>query len=112
MHRFVVGISIVLLLAAAVSALAYPAHPKLFCRGERGTIIGSNGNDRLVGTDKRDVFVARGGDDTIFAGGGNDLICGNGGNDVLFGEEGTDFAEGGWGDMDSCNAEKIRRCEV
>lgn len=72
------------------------------CHGERATIVGHGGHDRLTGTSHRDVIAGLGGNDRIDGLGGDDVICGGGdadriaggaGDDLLFG--GLDLVEGG-----------------
>jgi Ca2+-binding RTX toxin-like protein len=65
------------------------------CQGEKATIVGTNGSNRLTGTDGRDVIVGLDGDDVISGLGGNDLICGGKGADVLSGGPGADRLYGG-----------------
>lgn len=60
------------------------------CQGERATIVGTSGADRLVGTSGPDVVVARGGDDVVLGRGGDDLLCGGDGADALRGGPGDD----------------------
>jgi hypothetical protein len=82
-------------------------HAALTCRGERATIVGTAGDDRLVGTRRADVIYAGAGDDVVLGGGGADLICdkagddrvdGGAGDDEIGGGEGADRLEGGAGD--------------
>ncbi len=76
------------------------------CAGQKATIIGTGGADKLSGTRRADVIVGLGGNDKIKGGGGNDLICaGNGndkvdggsGNDRIYGQNGNDRVSGGPG---------------
>ena len=71
--------------------------PAVFCNGERATIVGTEGNDRLVGTVGRDVIVGLGGNDVIDGKAGNDVICGGDGRDSLHGGAGNDHLRGGTG---------------
>jgi len=66
-----------------------------FCQGQRVTIYGTPGKDRIAGTPKRDVIDGLGADDSIRGAGGNDVICGSGGKDVLRGGPGNDILNGG-----------------
>lgn len=67
------------------------------CFGERATILGHDGEERIEGTPGADVIVGRRGRDIVFGGGGDDLICGNGGSDVLDGGDGDDRMSGASG---------------
>jgi hypothetical protein len=67
------------------------------CRGQRLTIVGSQGSDTIVGTSGPDVIAALGGNDTVFALGGNDLVCGNNGADRIRGGPGNDILKGNHG---------------
>ena len=77
------------------------------CKGLKGTIVGTKGNDKLKGTKKRDVIIGLGGKDKLDGGRGKDVICGKGGNDKrlnggakndkIFGGGGKDRAGGGPG---------------
>jgi Ca2+-binding RTX toxin-like protein len=68
------------------------------CAGNRVTISGTPGDDRLRGTARTDVIDARGGDDRISGLGGFDLICGGGGSDTIRGGNRSDALLGGPGD--------------
>lgn len=68
------------------------------CRGQRATITGTNGPDRITGTKGNDVIAGLGGDDIINAAGGNDVICGGSGKDGINAGGGDDYADGGSGD--------------
>lgn len=68
------------------------------CMGLEPTILGTNGNDRLVGTKGHDVIHGLGGNDKIHGVGRGDVICGGDGDDVIFGGSGTDDIFGGDGD--------------
>lgn len=65
------------------------------CDGERATIVGTRGRDRLRGTKGPDVIVAGGGDDRVVASGGADIVCGGPGADRLLGNKGDDRLLGG-----------------
>lgn len=75
------------------AASATAARPT--CGGLRATIVGTDGDDRLVGTRHRDVIAAGDGDDTVLGRGGNDVICGDEGQDRLEGGPGDDRLLGG-----------------
>ena len=79
-----------------IGILALPASAAVpRCFGQRATIVGTAGDDRLRGTPGRDVIVGRGGGDLIRGRGGNDLLCGGGGSDLVFGGDGRDRLHGG-----------------
>jgi Ca2+-binding RTX toxin-like protein len=65
------------------------------CFGQRATVVGTGGADKMQGTSGPDVMVGQGGDDTVDGGGGDDLICGNNNNDTLRGGNGNDRIDGG-----------------
>ena len=65
--------------------------------GNRCTIVGTSGPDRLVGTKRADVICGRGGDDTIIAKGGNDRVVAGQGDDLVRGGSGRDVLIGGSG---------------
>jgi len=67
------------------------------CLGEKATLVGSKGSDKIVGTDDRDVIIGLGGKDKIKGGDGNDLICAKGGDDRLIGDAGDDQLKSGGG---------------
>jgi hypothetical protein len=67
------------------------------CKGEKATIVGTPGDDKLQGTSHRDVIVGGGGDDTIKGHGGKDLICAGDGKDKVSGGDGRDRIYGGDG---------------
>jgi Ca2+-binding RTX toxin-like protein len=82
-----------LLASAALVPLSIPATAHAVaptCHGQRATIVGTAGADRLVGTPGADVVVALGGDDVVLARGGDDLVCGGDGADTLRGGAGDD----------------------
>ena len=88
-------------LLAFVVPLAYAQEP-VTCFGERATIVGTDGDDRLEGTPERDVIAALDGVDFIVGRGGDDLICAGPGAEEREDEEfGTyiagDGASGGSG---------------
>jgi len=80
------------LLAVAASGAESGAAP--MCRGERATIVGTNGDDVIQGTEKADVIWAGPGDDTVYGGLGNDLVCGGAGEDLIHGGRGNDWLDG------------------
>jgi Ca2+-binding RTX toxin-like protein len=89
---------VVVLVVASLSVLAGDGAAQVApptCFGQRATIVGSGGGDRMQGTSGPDVMVGQGGNDTIDGGGGNDLICGNGQNDTIHGDVGNDRLDGG-----------------
>jgi hypothetical protein len=45
------------------------------CNGRTATILGTEGDDRLVGTNGRDVIITYGGDDLVLGRGGRDIVC-------------------------------------
>lgn len=89
--KLILTLPAVALLGTALTTVATPAEAAPpSCHGERATIVGTSGDDRLTGTAGRDVIVARGGDDVVAAGGGDDLVCGGDGADELAGGPGDD----------------------
>jgi len=60
------------------------------CAGNVASIVGTQGDDRLVGTRRSDVISARDGDDRVLGRGGNDVICGGRGADRLLGNAGDE----------------------
>ena len=87
-------------LAAGSQAMAYAAETPT-CFGQKATIVGSSGSNRIHGTSGKDVIVAGGGNDKVFAGTGDDLVCGGWGADRLHGGGGRDWiaqhGSGSWG---------------
>ena len=71
------------------------AAPEVRCGGERATIVGTDGRDRLTGTLGRDVIAGLRGNDRISGLAGNDVLCGGRGSDELFGDAGHDRLYGG-----------------
>src|SRR4051812_19564317 len=70
------------------------------------TIIGDDGDNRLIGTRTADVIDAKGGndhvrgrkgDDRVTSGLGDDHVRGGLGNDAITGDDGNDRLHGGWG---------------
>ena len=80
-------------LAAGSQATAYAAVTPT-CFGQKATIVGSSGSNRIHGTSGKDVIVAGGGNDKVFAGTGDDLVCGGWGADRLHGGGGRDWIAG------------------
>lgn len=81
----------------AVVAAPVEAAQGMHCGGLPATIVGTNGDERIIGTPRRDVIVARGGNDNVFGGPGHDVICMGPGNDVAVGDQGDDVIRGGFG---------------
>jgi len=73
------------------------------CDGQRATIVGTAGADKLTGTPSADVIVGFAGNDVLVGGGGNDRLCGGSGEDTLSGGTGNDTLRGGSG-FDRCIA--------
>ena len=67
------------------------------CNFREATIVGTEGNDRIVGTDRIDIIVGLGGDDVIIGLGAPDIICGGDGRDRISGNAGNDWIDGGDG---------------
>ena len=93
-YGFVVGLFVALALVAVGNAAAGQAG---LCNGERPTITGTAGADRIFGTPGDDVILALDGDDWVLGRGGTDLLCGGRGNDRLEGGPGRDLMVGGSG---------------
>lgn len=93
--------------ACTLAAPAEAAPPT--CHGQRATIVGTAGNDRITGTARADVIVARGGDDVVAAGGGDDLVCGGDGADQLAGGPGDDRL---YGERDGIGSDRGGRFRV
>jgi hypothetical protein len=72
-------------------------HHTFMCDGQRATIVGTHGDDRIKGTPHHDVIVSLGGNDVVKAGGGADLVCAGAGKDVVLGGAGADTELGGDG---------------
>ena len=61
------------------------------CGGRKATIIGSNGNDRIVtGKGGVQVIDGRGGDDLIISKRNKDIVCGGAGDDRIYSGTGRD----------------------
>lgn len=61
------------------------------------SVVGTNGNDRLVGNAGYNRFQGRGGDDVLLSGNDRDRLLGGEGDDVIRPGRGDDFADGGPG---------------
>ncbi len=87
----------------AGAAVAQASGPQ--CQGQRATLVGRPGHNKIVGTKHPDVIVARGdtdnkivprgGGDRICAGRGFDRVVGSNGKDKVFGGGDDDTLEGG-----------------
>ena len=77
-------------ISAVIQQPSGPAGTVLTCKGQRVTIVGTDGPDEIVGTTGRDVIDAQAGRDEVSGLGGNDVICGAKGNDTLKGGKGKD----------------------
>lgn len=106
MSRSAVVSAIVLLLTAVAPATAQATVPT--CFGEKATIVGTKGADRITLTKKHDVVVSLGGNDTIVPefyvpddgsesdpyiysapSPSHDLVCTGEGNDWIIGDQGS-----------------------
>ncbi len=99
MKKFAMWAAISLILLPGAPVAARPGH---YCMGQRATIVGTEGDDRIEGTWHSDVIAARGGWDYVKGGQGDDLIClGPGGRfrerDQAVGDKGRDRLLGGAG---------------
>jgi Ca2+-binding RTX toxin-like protein len=87
----IAGVCILQMAVYSVVSAADGAATKPRCFGMPATIVGTDGDDRLLGTAFRDVIVGLGGADVVYGRGGDDRICGKGGDDqALFGGQGDD----------------------
>jgi len=68
-----------------------------FFEARTNTIVGGDGDDRIVGIEDADTFQGGSGRDFLRGGAGNDSLDGGDGNDVVEGEEGLDTLIGGSG---------------
>jgi hypothetical protein len=66
--------------------------------GATGTIIGTDGPNRIFGSGQQDTITGGGGDDDINGGSGNDNIDAGAGNDSIDGGNNNDTIHGGGGD--------------
>jgi Ca2+-binding RTX toxin-like protein len=98
----VVVLVVTLLALLAGGGAAQTAPPT--CLGQRATIVGGPGPDKMQGTSGPDVMAGQGGDDAMDGGGGDDLICGNNNNDTIRGGTGNDRIDGG-SDADTVNGD-------
>ena len=80
-------------LVAALLPVAATAAPST-CFGQRPTIEGDPGDERIVGTAGRDVIMALRGNDHVLGRGGRDRICAGPGNDVIGGQADRDALHG------------------
>lgn len=61
-------------------------------------MLGGSGDDRVTGGDGEDRITVGAGNDSCSGGVGNDIISGGGGNDTVVGDLGQDGVFGGYGD--------------
>ena len=73
----------VVLACLLVASLAPAAEAKPKCKGQKATIVGTEGDDVLGGKGGSDVIVAKGGNDQIFSGEGDDMVCAGDGDDLV-----------------------------
>ncbi|HEY7874881.1 MAG TPA: hypothetical protein VIG64_07130 [Actinomycetota bacterium] len=102
------GSAIGLLVALVVGSGVVPARAQdQSCRGQRATIIGTAGKDKIQGTAGPDVIAALAGDDQVESLAGNDVVClgpgndralGGAGDDALYGDADSDLLDGQEGD--------------
>lgn len=78
---------------SATAAPSFAAAPT--CFGQKPTILGTPGPDRLQGTNGPDVISGGDGDDVIRGLKGDDRLCGGDGDDVIVGDLGADRLDGG-----------------
>ena len=90
--RRAVAVVTALAIVGLVPATGHAATAR--CGGDRATIVGTRGDDRLVGTGRADVIAGLGGNDVILSRGGWDTVCGGPGDDVIVGGWGGDYAKG------------------
>ena len=64
------------------------------CAGQKPTLTGTPGSDRIVGTSRADVIAGGAGNDVIIGRGGDDRICGEEGSDLVIGGPGSDVLSG------------------
>ena len=106
----IMGLKIVLMFSALVGILLgsgflineVSAGEVPLCNGLPGTIIGTEGRDRLRGTNGPDVIIGLGGNDKITGAGGDDTICAGDGNDFVNAGDGEDWVDCGAG-RDFCH---------
>jgi Ca2+-binding RTX toxin-like protein len=89
------GVVVMALVATGllIAPAAASAAPK--CDGHTATIVGTNGDDRILGTGKTDVIAAKGGEDFIRSLNGDDLVCAGDGEDTVKSGSGGDFIDAG-----------------
>lgn len=100
MHRPARAVALLALFGCTLVVVGVSQSPAVYAAtGERCTIVGTAGPDRLVGTDGRDVICGRGGADDLIGRGGADVLDAGKGADELVGGSGADTLLGG-GDND------------
>ena len=82
----------------------------LTCAGQKATIVGTSGPDRLKGRVGDDVIAAQGGADTVVGRKGDDIVCGGAGADLLRGQDGDDTLRGGAGQDEMRGGGGSNRC--
>ncbi|MGH8973006.1 MAG: calcium-binding protein [Acidimicrobiia bacterium] len=108
MSRFSPAVAVLIIAVTAamaparVAAGAVPTcfgHPATIVgpNTERGSIVGTDGDDVIVGTPRADIIHAGSGGDRICALGGDDFVSGETGNNVIDGGEGIDTIYAGAG---------------
>jgi hemolysin type calcium-binding protein len=76
--------------------------------GQRRSLSGGPGRDRLVGGALPDLLAGDGGPDSIVGGGGADLLLGGAGTDKLIGGGGRDLCRGAGGTDTAKSCELVR----
>ena len=82
----------------------------LTCAGQKATMAGTGGPDRLRGTSGDDVIAAKGGDDRVVGLRGDDIVCGGAGADLIRGQGGDDTLRGGPGKDELRGGPGSNRC--
>ena len=82
----------------------------LSCAGQRATIAGTSGPDKLRGTPGDDVIAAKGGDDSVRGLRGDDIVCAGAGADLVRGQGGDDTLKGGSGKDELRGGAGSNRC--
>lgn len=101
MHRPARAAALVALFVSSLTVVGVTQSPAAYAAtGERCTIVGTAGPDRLVGTRRDDVICGRGGADVLIGRGGADVLDAGRGGDALVGGAGPDTLVGGPGDDD------------